>query len=280
MDEMMTPGEAAKALHMSPSRLRAITDEGMIYARKTAGGHRRYPESEVSRVSRIFASGSLPILPAAVNSAPAHEQLRSVWETAMEWVDQKARPLVHETFAQIEGPGCALHDECAMANLAFSMPDGRTRNCRLQWAQMLYLLGEHVRTGESLEDLSWAYNGVHPGAVPEGIRDRIEATSPYKRNSAYVPDGPVYLISQAQEMRSEPMESVTGASDALKRARELAHEAVAAMNDMDGKDTWYVDGEDEARRALQSRQSATVMACCRDQRWRDIYYNISPLSSG
>lgn len=155
-DKTLTPAQAAKALHMSASRLRAITDEGFIYASKTPGGHRRYPEREVERVRKVQFAAKSPQLPAYIRNDPAHEQLKEVWTVAMEWVEQQARPMVFAAFRQLDDPGGELRDARGMAELGFAMPDGRTRYCRLHWSEMLYLIGEHVRTGEALPILAWA----------------------------------------------------------------------------------------------------------------------------
>lgn len=46
----LTPAEAAKRLRVSPITLRQWSRMGLIQARVTAGGHRRYPVSEIDRL--------------------------------------------------------------------------------------------------------------------------------------------------------------------------------------------------------------------------------------
>jgi excisionase family DNA binding protein len=47
----MTPGEAAKFLRVDPKTLTRWARKGLIKFATTAGGHRRYPLSEVLRIS-------------------------------------------------------------------------------------------------------------------------------------------------------------------------------------------------------------------------------------
>lgn len=48
--KLLTPADAAKRLVVSPITLRLWAEKGLIQARTTLGGHRRYPLSEVNRV--------------------------------------------------------------------------------------------------------------------------------------------------------------------------------------------------------------------------------------
>lgn len=48
---LLTPAEAAKRLKVSPITLRKWADSGLIEARVTMGGHRRYLSSEVERLA-------------------------------------------------------------------------------------------------------------------------------------------------------------------------------------------------------------------------------------
>lgn len=49
---LLSPGEAAKRLSVSPITLRKWADDGLIQAITTLGGHRRYPIGEVERLSQ------------------------------------------------------------------------------------------------------------------------------------------------------------------------------------------------------------------------------------
>lgn len=49
---LLTPAETAKRLRVSPVTLRLWADKGLLRVHATAGGHRRYPLSEVERLLR------------------------------------------------------------------------------------------------------------------------------------------------------------------------------------------------------------------------------------
>lgn len=50
----LTPAEAAERLRVSPITVRAWANKGMLASETTAGGHRRYREEEVDRLSRLW----------------------------------------------------------------------------------------------------------------------------------------------------------------------------------------------------------------------------------
>jgi len=66
----VTLGEAAQALSVSVSTLRRWADAGRIGSVRTAGGHRRFPVSEVRRLNRQSA---LAMLPAVRRPTPTRE---------------------------------------------------------------------------------------------------------------------------------------------------------------------------------------------------------------
>lgn len=57
----MTLGEAQRALGVSPSTVRRLTDAGRIRSVRTAGGHRRLVRSDVERVRRERAGDGAPV---------------------------------------------------------------------------------------------------------------------------------------------------------------------------------------------------------------------------
>ena len=50
---LLTPAEAARRLRVAPVTLRMWADKGLLRSHVTAGGHRRYPESEVERLLKM-----------------------------------------------------------------------------------------------------------------------------------------------------------------------------------------------------------------------------------
>jgi hypothetical protein len=182
MSEMLTPGEAARELHMSPSRLRAITDEGSVFSCRTPGGHRRYPRSEIERIRDLFmrACPPSPSLTVSSEAGSLESELMGLWEHAINWVDQQCRPLAHREFAKLADPGCELVDEAHYACLRFHLPlpDGLThpcpeiryRPCRFHWPELVKLLADHQRTGESLYDMCQPYFPHHPYLLPDDLK--------------------------------------------------------------------------------------------------------------
>ena len=53
----LTPAEAAQRLRVSPITVRAWANKVMLAYETTAGGHRRYREEEVDRLSRLWNPG-------------------------------------------------------------------------------------------------------------------------------------------------------------------------------------------------------------------------------
>lgn len=49
-DRLLTPGQAAERLNVAPQTLRRWANAGQIEFRRTPGGARRYPESEIRRI--------------------------------------------------------------------------------------------------------------------------------------------------------------------------------------------------------------------------------------
>jgi excisionase family DNA binding protein len=47
-ERLLTPQQAGRILRLSPITLAKRADEGRLECRRTAGGHRRYPESAVN----------------------------------------------------------------------------------------------------------------------------------------------------------------------------------------------------------------------------------------
>jgi diguanylate cyclase (GGDEF)-like protein/excisionase family DNA binding protein len=73
-ERVMTLGEAAEALELSPSTLRRWADAGRIQTLRTAGGHRRFAEREVQRLNTAAAARRRPsvrAVPAPVEPLPA-----------------------------------------------------------------------------------------------------------------------------------------------------------------------------------------------------------------
>lgn len=68
-DRLLSPRDAARALGASESSLKRWVDAGELAARRTMGGHRRIPASEVLRFAR--AQGIVPRDPAPLGRAAA-----------------------------------------------------------------------------------------------------------------------------------------------------------------------------------------------------------------
>jgi excisionase family DNA binding protein len=51
-DPLLSPRDAAERLHVTPQTLRRWAETGKIDHTRTAGGARRYPESEIRRLER------------------------------------------------------------------------------------------------------------------------------------------------------------------------------------------------------------------------------------
>jgi len=56
-----TPGHAVEDLHTTTETLRRYQQAGVVKAHRTSGGHRRYSESEVSRLKEQLKSGFSPL---------------------------------------------------------------------------------------------------------------------------------------------------------------------------------------------------------------------------
>ncbi|MBN8525321.1 MAG: helix-turn-helix domain-containing protein, partial [Planctomycetes bacterium] len=68
-DRLLSPRDAARALGASESSLKRWVDAGELAARRTMGGHRRIPASEVLRFAR--AQGIVPRDPSPLGRAAA-----------------------------------------------------------------------------------------------------------------------------------------------------------------------------------------------------------------
>jgi excisionase family DNA binding protein len=55
--EYLTPGEAARLLHVSPKTLNRWANEGRIPCIVTLGGHRRFERADVAAASAEMAKG-------------------------------------------------------------------------------------------------------------------------------------------------------------------------------------------------------------------------------
>ena len=55
--EYLTPGQAARMLHVSPKTVNRLANEGRIPCLVTLGGHRRFQREEIERVVEQMASG-------------------------------------------------------------------------------------------------------------------------------------------------------------------------------------------------------------------------------
>lgn len=152
MDVMLTPANAARQLNLSASRLRAITEDGLIRAERTPGGHRRYEPSEVERLQELFARTGTAGVPrlSRIAAGSAAQQFDALWEGAHEWMGRQCRPLVRQAYARIEQPDGSLRDAGYLAELAFDWPDGRTRYFRYPWMSMLHVLALHEQDNSSL----------------------------------------------------------------------------------------------------------------------------------
>jgi excisionase family DNA binding protein len=52
--EYLTPGEAARLLHVSPKTLNRWANEGRLACIVTLGGHRRFSRHEVDRIASLM----------------------------------------------------------------------------------------------------------------------------------------------------------------------------------------------------------------------------------
>jgi excisionase family DNA binding protein len=88
---------ACDALGVSPSTLRRWVESGRIRALRTPGGHRRFPASEVRRLSSL--PGATPVNPAAPPAAPLHRSADMLMRVGGRLANQAAQTLYRETGA-------------------------------------------------------------------------------------------------------------------------------------------------------------------------------------
>jgi len=51
-EQLLTPGEVAVRFHVAPKTVTRWARDGKLTARRTLGGHRRYLDSEITRLLR------------------------------------------------------------------------------------------------------------------------------------------------------------------------------------------------------------------------------------
>jgi excisionase family DNA binding protein len=93
----VTLGEAAEALSVSVSTLRRWADAGRIAAVRTAGGHRRFPVSEVRRLNQESALAMRPIVRAVALDGRPLPALAGVLEAIGPQARDRAVLAVYET---------------------------------------------------------------------------------------------------------------------------------------------------------------------------------------
>ncbi len=58
--DYLTPGEAARMLHVSPKTITRWAIEGRISCIVTLGGHRRFPRAEIEAIARRMSGRDEP----------------------------------------------------------------------------------------------------------------------------------------------------------------------------------------------------------------------------
>jgi MerR family redox-sensitive transcriptional activator SoxR len=125
----LTVGEVARRSGVATSALRFYEDQGLIQARRTESGHRRYPRAVLRRIAFIvFAQkvgltleqvrAELAKLPQdAVPTQTDWSRLSSTWRTR---IDERIAELqrLRDTLSSCIGCGCLSLTECRVVNPA------------------------------------------------------------------------------------------------------------------------------------------------------------------
>ncbi|MGH1490743.1 MAG: redox-sensitive transcriptional activator SoxR [Acidimicrobiales bacterium] len=127
IDDEMTIGETARRIGISTSALRFYEDSGLISARRTPGGQRRYARDVLRRVAFIRAAQSVGLKLAEIRESLAElpgdrAPTKDEWEEfASQW-----RPRLEHQIAVLEairdklslciGCGCQSLDACEIFN--------------------------------------------------------------------------------------------------------------------------------------------------------------------
>jgi len=181
-------GEAARRLGVTPVTIQRWADQGVIAAERTAGGHRRIPVAEVSRLltsSRAAKSGEVADWVATLMTADAdriHAALAEARMRAQNWatIADEVAAAVNEIGRSWEDGDCAGFEEQmaseALRRAAIRCVAGVPRPPAAPAALLLTVENDRHTLGLSLAELVFAERGWRTLWVGEGPpRSELEA---------------------------------------------------------------------------------------------------------